>query len=133
ALSPDWSLLWGLSWAGGPNPTGRANRSELYGTDLFLKWRPIRSSRPTELALQAEVIHRRYQIPADVLADESGYAQLVGRHRRVSLGARYEIGTATRDADGHVVADPVDPDWIGDRHRVSAALTYFPTEFSRIR
>jgi hypothetical protein len=35
--------------------------------------------------------------------------------------------------DGTVVPDPTDPDWVGARHRTTAAVTYWPTEFSRLR
>lgn len=133
ALSPEWSLLWGLSWAGGPNPTGRQNRTELYGTDLFLKFRPL-GPAPTELSLQGELVHRRYQVPGDVLTDLTAYAWATWRfHRRWSLGARYELGTPTRNTDGLVVPHPVDPTWLDDRHRVAANLTFWPTEFSRLR
>ena len=52
-LSEDWSLSIGLSEANGPNPTGRDNRSDAYGFDLYLKWRPITYQSFLILALRA--------------------------------------------------------------------------------
>lgn len=133
-LGDDLSLKWGLSWAGGPNPTGRSNRSEVYGTDVYLKYRPISRGSNAFVALQAEVLHRRYQVPGDVLADWSTYEQLVWRlSRRWGVAARHEVLLATTDGDGNVVADPVDAWQVDDRHRISANTTFWPTEFSRIR
>lgn len=132
-LSDDWSLAWGLSYAGGPNPTGRTNRSEVFGTDLYLKLRPVRSSRGTMVALQTEWLYRRRQVPGDVLQDVNGYAQLLWRFApRWGAGARYELGTpAGAGEDG--TRDDLDPDWTTLRHRISANVTFWPTEFSRIR
>src|SRR6185436_1278344 len=53
-LSDDWSLAWGLSGAFGPNSTGRDNRSEVYGTDVYLKFRPITYGSYTIVSLQSE-------------------------------------------------------------------------------
>ncbi|XXF81624.1 zinc-regulated TonB-dependent outer membrane receptor [Myxococcaceae bacterium GXIMD 01537] len=133
-LSDDWSLMWGLSTAIGPNPSGYRNYTNIFGTDVYLKYRPITGASNTSLALQAEVFYRRRQVPDDVLSDVSGYAQLVWRFsRRWATGARYEFGTPTRGQDGRIAADPLDPEWTADRQRVSADLTFWPTEFSRLR
>ena len=135
-MSDDWSLFWGLSWAGGPNPTGRSNRSELYGSDLYLKWRPISRASNGYVALQAEGIHRRRQIPDDVLVDWNAYEQLTWRMaRRWALAGRHEIGTAATTIDGELAGelDSLDPEWTSTRQRFSAATTFWPTEFSRLR
>lgn len=133
-LSDDLSLLWGLSAAFGPNGTGRANRSEVYGTDVYLKYRPISRASDTIVSLQTEWLYRRRQVPGDVLADLTGYAQLFWRFaRRWGTAARYELGTPALGLDGEVAADPLDPEWTAARHRVAAALTFWPTEFSRLR
>lgn len=134
-LSDDLSLLWGLSAANGPNPYGQHDRSEIYGTDLYLKYRPISDpSNPTIVSLQAEVFFRRRHVPNDVLQDLNGYAELFWRFdQRWGAAARYELGTPTYGQDGHVVIDPLTPDWLSVRHRVSANVTFWPTEFSRFR
>jgi hypothetical protein len=135
-LSDDWSLFWGLSWAGGPNSTGRDNRSELYGSDLYLKWRPISRASTGYVALQAEGIHRRRQVPGDVLVDWNAYEQLTWRMaRRWAVAGRHEIGTAATTIDGELAGelDALDPEWTSTRQRITAATTFWPTEFSRLR
>ena len=130
----DLSLMWGLSWAGGPNPTGRANRTDVFGTDLYLRYRPVRGPTHTAVTLHSEWFHRRRQVPGDVLLDLNGFTQATWRFApRWSVGARHELGTAPRDLAGDRVLDPLDPEWTDTRHRLSSALTYWPTEFSRIR
>ncbi len=134
ALSDDWSLYWGLSAALGPNPTGRDNRTEVYGTDLYLKWRPITYASDQEIAVQAEWLVRRRQVPEDVLTDVSGYAYVFWRFaERWGAGLRYEHGSPAYDLEGDRAQDYLDPEWTDHRHRVAANLTFWPTEFSRLR
>jgi hypothetical protein len=134
APSDDLSLLWGLSAALGPNPSGYHNRTEVFGTDLFVKLRPITVESGRETTLQVEALARRRQVPAGVLTDAGGYAQLVFRWaRRYAVAGRYEYGTPVWNDDGQVGDDYLDPLWLGHRHRASLALTFTPTEFSRLR
>lgn len=133
-LADDWSLSLGTSGAFGPNASGRENRSEVYGADLYLKYRPISRQSVSMLALQAEWLYRRRQIPEDVLQDFSGYAQVVYHFaQRFSVAGRYESGTPARNQDGAVAPDPLDPEWTQLRTRWSLSLTHYPTEFSRFR
>jgi hypothetical protein len=133
-LGADHSLFWGLSFAGGPNPTGRSSRTEVYGSDLYYKWRPVSRGGFAVVSLQAEVFWRRQQVPGDLLQDVSMYAQLFWRFApRWAVAGRYEYGSPTTNMDGDVVADPQDPAWILARHRASANVSFWPTEFSRIR
>lgn len=126
-LSDDVSLFFGLSYATGPNPTGRDNRSEIYGTDLYLKYRPITVGSYTIVALTVEWLLRRRQVPEDVLMDQGLYASLfVKFSRRWAVAGRYEYVAGLTD-------DYLDPLWTDDRHRASANLTFWPTEFSRLR
>ena len=53
-LGADLSLLWGLSAATGPNSTGHGNRTDVFGTDLYLKFRPITYGSYTVISLQSE-------------------------------------------------------------------------------
>lgn len=123
----DWSLAWGLSGAFGPNPTGRTNRTEIYGTDLYLKYRPLRDGDWTTISLTTEAMARRRQVPGSVLADEGLYTTLFWRFdQRWGVAARHEAVTG-------VAGDALDPEWTGTRQRTSANVTYWPTEFSRIR
>ena len=133
-LSDDLSLLWGLSVATGPNPTGYRNYTSIYGTDVYLKFRPITSQSSQQLVFQAEVLYRRRQVPEDVLSDWGGYAQTVWRFaNRWATGVRYEFGSAAKTLEGRVANDPLDPEWISDRQRITASVTFWPTEFSRLR
>lgn len=133
-LSDDWSLAWGISGAFGPNGTGRNNRTDIVGADAYLKYRPITSASDFGIAMQTEWIYRRRQIPADVLSDVSGYAQLNFQWNKEWQSAlRYDFGSAPIDLDGAVQADSLDPEWTNPRHRASLSATLHPTEFSRIR
>ncbi|HET9451180.1 MAG TPA: zinc-regulated TonB-dependent outer membrane receptor [Aggregicoccus sp.] len=129
----DLSLLWGLSAASGPNATGHRNRTDVYGTDVYLRYRPTAAGSQSILTWQTELFYRRRQVPDSVLTDLSGYSQLAWRFtKRWGVAARYELGTAAEDSDGHR-EDPLDPEWTEARQRVSANLTFWPSEFSRLR
>lgn len=133
-LSDDLSLLWGLSGANGPNPTGYHNRTDVFGTDVYLKYRPLSGGSYTQVALQAELFYRRRQVPDDVLSDFSGYGQLSWRFdKRWATAARYELGTPARKLFGNLGNDLLDPEWTDNRQRISANVTFWPTEFSRLR
>ncbi len=127
-LSDDWSLNWGVSAALGPNPTGRGNRSDIYGTDIYLKWRPITTAADwMYVALQAEYLYRLRQVPQRLLRDHGGYAYLIWHFsKRWETGVRHEWVSGVED-------DPLDPEWNEARHRTSGQLSFFPTEFSRLR
>ncbi len=129
-----WSLLWGVSAAFGPNATGRNNRTEVYGSDLFLKFRPLTRGSFTQVRAQTEVFYRRRQVPEDVLWDVSGYSQVAVRFaRRWESAARYEYGSTPFSMEGRPTMDALDPEWTDARHRLSASLSHYPTEFSRFR
>jgi len=133
-LADELSLVWGLSAADGPAPTGYRNRADVFGTDVYLKYRPLSEGSNTIVALQGELFYRRRQVPQDVLSDLSGYGQLLWRFsQRWAAAGRYEFGTPARGLDGAIADDALDPDWTANRQRVSANVTFWPTEFSRLR
>ncbi|WP_342381365.1 zinc-regulated TonB-dependent outer membrane receptor [Myxococcus stipitatus] len=133
-LTDDLSLMWGLSVATGPNPTGYRNRTDLYGTDVYLRYRPITEASTTLVTFQVETFYRRRQVPKDVLTDFNGYAQAAWRFsQRWAAAARYELGTPARGENGEVAEDPLDPEWTKNRDRISANVSFWPTEFSRLR
>lgn len=133
-LSDSWSLSWGLSYAGAPNGTGRGNRAEVYGTDVYLRYRPSRVGSWSWFTLESEWLHRRRQVPRDLLTDLSSYTQVAWKFsRRYGVGGRWEYGTAARDLEGHVALDPLDPEWTAERHRAAAQVTFWPSHFSRLR
>jgi hypothetical protein len=126
-LARDVSLNWGLSAASGPNPSGRANRSELFGTDLYLRYRPLEAGSFTIVTWTTELMGRRRQVPGDLLFDYGGYSSLFWKIDQVwGTAARYEYGSGLAN-------DPLDPDWTRERQRVTVDLTFWPTEFQRWR
>lgn len=126
-LSQSWSLLWGVSAQFGPNASGNQNRTEIYGTDFYLRWRPVDSTSRTAVSLQVEAMFRSRQVPDDVLQDLGGYAQLAWTiNPEWETAARYEYVEGIED-------DPLDPEWNEERQRASLQLTYYPSHFSRLR
>lgn len=133
-LTDNLSLLVGASAANGPNSSGRDTRTDLYGLDLYLKYRPIDRASHTVVSLQLETILRRRQIAEDVLTDAGGYAELLWRFvQRWAVAGRYEAATPTYDSDRERAVDPLDPEHTDYRQRCSTSLTFWPTEFSRVR
>lgn len=128
ALSDDWSLATGLSGAIGPNPaTPHAIGTTIVGADLYLKYRPITRQSFTVVSLQAEALGRRRETASGALTDEGLYTQVLWRFaQRWATAVRYELGNGPR-------GDPLDPAWAGERQRVAADVTFYPTEFSRLR
>ena len=127
AFSDDWSLFWGLSGQFGANPTGQGNRTEIYATDIYLRWRPVASADRMAVSLSAEGMTRRRQVPGDVLVDYGGFAQAVW-----SISPRWETGVRYEYVTG-VEGDPLEDAWFEDRQRTSAQLTFYPSHFSRFR
>ena len=134
ALSNDWSLAWGLSANFGPNATGDDHRTEIYGTDLYLKYRPLARPVPPVVSLHSEWFYRHRQVEAGSLRDFGQFTEVLWRFaRRWATAARYELGSPTWDGAGEVAFDPLDPDWTETRHRASTSVSFYPTEFSRFR
>lgn len=126
-FGPSNSLSWGLSAQFGPNPSGFGNRTEIYGTDIYFRHRPVKSATRTAVSFTAEVLFRNRQVPRDVLQDVGLYSQVIWSiNPRWEIGGRYELVTGVED-------DPLDPEWSTNRQRVAIQGTFFPTHFSRIR
>ncbi len=130
-LDDDWSLTWGLSAALGPNGTGNgrlgSNRTDLFATDLYVRYRPVASRVRAALSWQTEAMLRRRQVPGRQLRDWGLTSQVVWRY-----ALRWEVGVRGEHVTG-VVDDPLDPDWSSARQRVSAQWTFYPSHFSRLR
>ncbi|MBI3886483.1 MAG: hypothetical protein HY302_12250 [Opitutae bacterium] len=136
-LTDNTTLLVGLSGAFGPNDTGAHRRTQIYGADFFWKWKPPNASLGFPyLSWQTEALYRRFEAGADPLAalpdetlrDYGAYSQLsYGFVPRWNAGLRYDYVSGNSAA-----ADFGDPRR-GRRWRLSPALTFFPSEFSKIR
>ncbi len=126
-LSDAIGLAWGMTTQLGPNATGNGNRTELYGTDLYLRWRPKGSTSRMALSWTLEAMMRRRQVPGDIRTDAGCYTQVVWNITPAwEVGGRYGFMSASP-------GDDLDPEATDDRHRVSAQVTFRPSHFSRIR
>lgn len=126
-ISDDVGLAWGVSTQQGPNSTGNGNRTEIYNTDLYLRWRPSNSPSRMSLSWTLEGMIRRRQVPGDIRVDTGGYTQLVW-----NINPYWEVGGRY----GFVSGSPEDdlmPEATEDRHRVTTQITYRPSHFSRLR
>lgn len=119
-------MYWGLSAQTAPNNTGKDNRSNIFGTDLHLKYSPT-AYPEMSLVFQAEAMFRLRQVPGDVLFDGAGYAQLVWQiTREWATGLRGEYGSGVDN-------DYLDEFWNDDRWRATVQVSWFPSHFSRLR
>ena len=139
-LTGTQTVLVGLSAAFGPNNSGPNARTEVYGADLYWKWKSATAHQGFPfVSFQSEVLFRRYgaaarvaaadssvPLPAETLRDRGMYAQLLwGIKPLFVLGLRGEF--ANGDPAAFV------SDLRGDRYRLSPNLTWYPTEFSKVR
>ncbi len=126
-LSSDLGLAWGLTTQQGPNSTGNGNRTEIYLTDLYLRWRPVNNTARMAVSWTLEGMMRRRQIPGGLRVDAGGYSQLVWNLNKTwETGVRYGYVTGSPD-------DDLVPEATDDRHRFSGQVTYRPSHFSRLR
>ena len=126
-LTGDVGLAWGLTTQQGPNSTGNGNRTEIYLTDLYLRWRPVANTARMAVSWTLEGMMRRRQIPGGLRVDAGGYTQLVWNLNKTwETGARYGYVTGSPD-------DDLVPEATKDRHRFSGQITYRPSHFSRLR
>lgn len=141
-LSDSWSLLTGLNYANGRNKTGRSNRTEIYGADLFLDWKNVRKGGRSRVGWQTEFMVRRRQIPGEVIEDFGGYSEVFWRPGRYwETGGRYEyVSGIGPDNQGPSIlggstsaVDPLDANWTDGRHRGAFQITHYPSHFTKLR
>ncbi|HXC50300.1 MAG TPA: hypothetical protein VN634_05395 [Candidatus Limnocylindrales bacterium] len=134
-LTDTQTLVFGASGAFGPNDSGHHTDTEIYGTDLYWKWRPVRAQQGFPfVSSQTELMLRRYEaaedlsaaLPHQMLEDYGGYSQLLwGFRMNWVAGLRGEYVTANNRS--------FDVDERGHRTRISPNITWYPTEFSKLR
>ncbi len=136
-LSPSQTVLAGVSGAFGPNDTGYNTRTQAYAADLFYKWKPANAEGGWPFVKwQTEAIYRRYQAGrgmddsfpvAEKFSDWGMYSQVVwGFTKGWDWGVRGDYLHMQNSAYNE------DPDR-QSRRRVSSALTWHLTEFSKLR
>jgi hypothetical protein len=139
-LTDEQTIVLGASGAFGPNASGQHADTQVYGADLFYKWKSRHHSKGFPFVTwQTEGMYRRYEagsfagdvdnpaLPSETLGDWGFYSQVsYGFHKGWVASLRGDYVT------GDTAALSPDPDR-DTRWRISPALTYFPSEFSKIR
>ena len=136
-LSETQTVLGGVSGAFGSNETGAHSRTQIYGADLLYKWKSARAEGGFPFVKwQSEGMYRRFEAGrgidqtfpvAETFHDWGIYSQVLwGFKKGWIAGVRGEHLHMQESAF-------TDDDDRQTRSRVSADLTFLPTEFSRIR
>jgi len=132
-FSDTLSMNFGVSGLWGPNASGTSTDTQIYGTDLYLKWQPTTSQRGYPfVAWHTEILKRHYEAgePGDstreTLKDWGLFTQaLWGFKPGWVAGLRWEYATA----DGNTSSDPLRD----TRKRLSPNLTWHTSEYSKVR
>ena len=138
-LSDTQTLLAGVSAAFGPNDTGSRSRTEVYGVDLYWKWKPANAAQGFPyLAWQTEGLYRRFSaaadplapvpLPAETLRDYGFYTQLI-----YGFIPRWNAGLRVDYVNGNAGAFDASDPFRGERYRFAPELTFLPSEFSKVR
>ena len=151
-LSDDLTAVFGASSLLGPNSSGPAGSTWIYGLDMKWRWQPANSFRGYPFLLwQTEYMRRNYEaaaapvdvtledgdtesviLPADTLEDWGMYTQLLyGPVINLAIGMRLEYANGRGIGYGHGGRDG-DP-FRNERYRVSPLLQWRTSEFVRIR
>ena len=136
-LTPNQTILGGLSAAFGPNDTGPDARTQIYGVDLFYKWKPSNAEGGWPyVKWQSEAMYRRFEAGhgmndsfpvAETFHDWGAYSQVVwGFHKGWAAGLR---GDYMHMEPSAYTDDPTRQ----SRYRLSTDLTWYPSEFSKLR
>lgn len=135
-VSRSQTILLGASAALGPNSSGADTYTQIYGVDLFWKWKPARHHGGFPfVSWQTEGMWRRYEAGADPggpLPEET--LNDYGFYSEVAWGFRKGWVAALRGdwVSGDPASHYPDPDR-DTRWRVSPSLTWYPSEYSKIR
>ncbi len=136
-LSDTQTVLVGVSGAFGSNETGGHARTQIYGGDLLYKWKSARAEGGFPyVKWQTETMYRRFEAGrgidesfpvAETFHDWGMYSQVLwGFKKGWVAGIR---GDYLHMTDSEFTSDDVRQ----SRSRISANLTYYPTEFSKLR
>ena len=139
-LTDNQTLVAGVSGAFGPNDTSPHSRTEVYGADLYWKWKSPRSQEGFPfVSWQTEGLYERYGAAADPAAPggplPSENLRNYGFYSQVLWGFKPHWVTGLRGdyVTGNAGAFDAQDPFRGDRYRISPVLTWYPTEFSKIR
>lgn len=152
-LSEALGVSLGGSFATGSNGTAAGERSNLYGIDLYAKYRPLKNNPYQEITFQSEFMYLDAQTPEETLENWGWYAQSVYRFaKRWNAGFRFGIidtNTPVTEVEEDGVIEPTNLfasirneegeeeeamlGLLGRTYRISPMLTFNPSEFSQIR
>ena len=126
----------GLSVAIGPNATGSDNMTYIYGADIYAKWQPANTERGFPFfAFQGEALYREFEAGDNsdpnrmTLKDWGFYAQGLW-----GFTPGWVAGLRVGHANAHEGLSDKGNDVLRDgRWRVSPNITWYPSEFSKIR
>ncbi len=139
-LTETQTLLLGASAALGPNNSGPNAETQIFGADAYWKWKSPRASQGFPFVTsQTEVLFRSYDaaeresaesaaltLPGEKLEDRGAYSELLwGIKPRWVAGVRAEVADGDNAAFAAALRD--------NRIRVSPTMTWYPTEFSKLR
>lgn len=132
-ISDTLSMNMGLSGLWGPNASGNSTETQIYGADLYLRWQPATSQRGFPFAAwHTEALQRRYEAgdpdapTREILKDRGMFTQvLLGFTPGWVAGLRWEYAKA----EGNTGTDPLRD----TRKRLSPNLTWYPSEYSKVR
>jgi hypothetical protein len=139
-LGDEHTLVLGGSGAFGPNASGQDGRTAIYGADLFYKWKSRHHDKGFPFVTwQTEYLYSHYSaaaFPGDLVFPPSAATTINnwGVYSQVSYGFRPRWVASLRGdyvtgQPGDFWTDPL----LDDRYRISPALTFYPSEFSKIR
>lgn len=143
-LTDSQTLLVGTSAAFGPNGSGGDVDTQIYGVDLFWKWKsPRQNAGFPFVTWQTEGMMRRFDaaaqggwatptVPAETVVDYGFYSQVAYGFRKGWVAAfrgDYVFPEAVAEYE-HILGP--DPDRLA-RWRLSPNLTWYPSEFSKLR
>ena len=136
-LTDQQTLVVGASAGFGPNDTGPHERTQIYGMDLYWKWKSAHADAGFPfVSLQAEGLYQRFEagadpgagLPQETLRDWGFYSQVLWGFK-----PRWVAGLRGEWANGNPGDyDPYDA-YRGQRTRVSPDITFYPSEFSKLR
>ena len=136
-LSETQTVLAGVSGAFGSNETGANSRTQIYGADLLYKWKSARAEGGFPFVKwQTEFMYRRFEAGhgandsfpvAETFHDWGIYSQVLWGFKKGWVAGIRGDYVSMQDSE---FTDDLDRQ---SRWRLSANLTWYPTEFSKIR
>jgi hypothetical protein len=136
-LSPTQVVLAGFSGAFGPNDTGTNTWTQIYGADVFYKWKSAHAEGGFPFVKwQSEFMYRRFEAGRG-MNDSFPVAETFhdwGMYSQVLWGFRKSWVAGIRGDYLHMQDSRfTDDEDRQSRWRISANLTWYPTEFSKLR